>query len=633
VPLRSKTKTVNQSNTSLPERWRRNRRRAAAISLALVLLGAGVLQWVNATADAEEFWLGVQFSSRELVIGAQEDKRIVIVELDDKSLKKWREPFIAWGGHIADAIDQLNRSKARVIALDWTQTIETEPWLKRSYDQKLGEALSRARNVVFVKFIKPDASGYVLPTPSLLYAIPGAALDGGEGSLGYAEVGTDRSEVVWKSIQPMREDGGKREVSFAGRIALKAGFYANEKELPSRPLLVNFGNYAGKEETPFEHISIYDLVKAKRPDPRWKDKIVLIGATYTGSNDFHHVPFFDGGFKRRLIPGVEVQAHAVKTLLDRSEIKQGSPIAHWLFATLLGALGILFFSLWNWNGAALRAVGIAFLWTVLSLVLFIWANFALPLALPVLMLLAGSLLMGGYRALSEERERAQVMKVWGRQQDPRLINELLANPDLRGGQGREMTVTVLFADLKNFTKTVEMLPPDQAIAALNRYLSLIAEVVLKHGGLVDKYLGDGLMAQWGAPLPDEKHALLAVRACLDMQSRINALTEQLRAQGEVWFEARLTLHSGPVLVGAVGAEQRLEFTIIGDTVNVTSRLQETAKAMGCDFLISETTCELLDEAIKQQVVFGRTDEVEIRGRQQPLEVFEVLSEQSKQEGL
>lgn len=646
-----------EATTSLPERWKQNRRRAALISLALVLPMAGLLQLesddekpfernseksppfkigdlarpLSGLANSlEERWLSARFSFRESrQAEISPDTRLAIIEIDDKSLAEWDEPTIAWGGHIADAIDQLNRSGARLIALDWTQPIETEKWLKQSYDQKLGEALSRAKNVVFVKFIKPDGSGYVLPATSLLLSAPGAVLDNGESSLGYAETG-DEEDLLWTTIIPVIEDPDKREVSFAARIAERSG-WIKTKELPTKPLLINYGNRAGKrgKHAPFEWASLCDVAGAKTPDPRWKDKIVLIGATYKGSNDFHHVPFLQGLAGNRLIPGVEVQAHAVKTLLDRNEIKESSDRAKWLYASLLGALGVLVFALWNWGRAALATLLITILWTVLSLALFVGANFALPLVAPILLLMFGALLMGGYRALSEERERAQVMKVWGRQQDPRLINELLANPDLRGGQGREMTVTVLFADLKNFTKTVEMLPPDQAIAALNRYLSLIAEIVLKHDGLVDKYLGDGLMAQWGAPLPDERHALLAVQTCLDMQSRINTLTQQLRAQGEVWFEARLTLHSGPVLVGAVGAEQRLEFTIIGDTVNVTSRLQETAKAMNCDFLISETTRDFLDEAIKKQIVFGRADEVEIRGRQQPLEVFEVLSEPSR----
>ena len=230
--------------------------------------------------------------------------------------------------------------------------------------------------------------------------------------------------------------------------------------------------------------------------------------------------------------------------------------------------------------------------------------------------------MGGYRALSEERERAQVMKVWGRHQDPRLIEQLLAHPEWRGGQGAEAIVTVLFADLKNFTKTVESLSPPQAIEALNRYFALLSGTILEHGGVVDKYLGDGLMAQWGAPNPRPDHATAAVAACLDIERRLRELTPRLKKEGQVTFEVRLTLHTGPVVAGPLGSEDRLEYTIIGDTVNVTSRLQETAKQLDSDFLISETT----RDACEGELHLGREAEVEIRGRVQPLRVFEVLHE-------
>jgi adenylate cyclase len=134
------------------------------------------------------------------------------------------------------------------------------------------------------------------------------------------------------------------------------------------------------------------------------------------------------------------------------------------------------------------------------------------------------------------------------------------------------------------------------------------------------------MAQWGAPVATENHATAAVAACLDIQKRIAAMTPQLQREGEVTFEARLTLHTGPVVAGPLGSDKRLEYTIIGDTVNVTSRLQETAKALECDFLISETTCE----ALKGSVRTGRETEVAIRGRQAPLRVFEVINEQNSE---
>ena len=188
MQIKNSNKTTN---SSLPDRWKKNRRRAALASLAAVLLFSG---WLP-TDYAEERWLSARFSLREFAGGAQTDNRIAIVEIDDKSLEKWPdEPLIMWGGHMARVIEQLTRSGARVIALDWTQPIETDERMKWNHDEQLGKALSQSKGIVFVKFIKPNGE-FILPAPSLLFSIPGAAQDGGESSLGYAESGLQDTDT------------------------------------------------------------------------------------------------------------------------------------------------------------------------------------------------------------------------------------------------------------------------------------------------------------------------------------------------------------------------------------------------------------------------------------------------------
>jgi adenylate cyclase len=366
-----------------------------------------------------------------------------------------------------------------------------------------------------------------------------------------------------------------------------------------------------------------------RPDTRFRDKIVIIGATFAGSNDFHYVPFLRGG-KARSIPGMELHANMVRTLLNSRPIAEPMPPMLWLLALVPGLCGILAFGRLNWVHAALVALLIAAAWIAASLALFVLHDYALPVAVPLIGLALGAGGMGAYRAFGEERERQHVLGLWGRYQDPRQVEYLLQHPEARGGQGHEAPVTVLFADLKNFTKTVEHLPPGEALQVLNRYLALMTDVIRdEYGGFVDKYLGDGLMAQWGAPSPwepvraGEDHATTAVRACLELERRTRELTQSIAGSQDVTFGLRLTLHTGPVVVGWVGAS-RLEFTIIGDTVNVTSRLQETAKELDCEFLISETTYRSVEEWVRT----GQQTEVMIRGRQKPLRVYEVLGEDS-----
>lgn len=593
-------------------------------------LGARALRRVEQT---DQTWLRARFSARErLNPPSAPDADIVLVEMDDKSTDLWPEPIIAWGPHFADALDRLKEGGARVIALDWIQPISTTHWFP-GYDEKLSGALARASNVVLVKELraatKRQAAQYIQPTPELLYALPDSALNP-DAHLGYAEL-TGKDSVT-SALMPKLDD---EATSFAARICERyigaASRVRNGRwEIPGKAgaplredgsLLINFRSFSG-EARAFRRYSMSDIARRARGKNRdFAGKIVIIGATYSGSNDSHHVPFFAGTdlFRSRTIAGMEVHASMVRTLLDGRPIGEPGATAAWLFSLGLGCVGLIAFSFLRWGRAALLSLGAAVLWLGVSLALFVWRDYALPAALPLATLLLACSLMGAYRALGEERERAQVMKVWGRYHDPRLVEYALQHPAMRGGEGTERNSTVLFADLKNFTKTVESLSPTNALQQLNRYLEVISQCVLENGGLVDKYLGDGLMAQWGVPQDCENHERAALEACLAMETRVRALAQNA-AQGDVGFGLRLSLHSGPVVAGNVGSEGRLEYTIIGDTVNVTARLQETAKELDCEFVISESTYA----AVKDWAQVGKEADVMIRGRKQPLRVYEIV---------
>lgn len=627
--MSTKPRVHGRKGVELPERWRLARRRVALSCLAAVAVAGYFVGGRAGVDNLDSRWLQARFALREAIEGPRRDPNIVLVTIDDKCYKTWTEPRVFWGAHFAAAIRQITRSGAKVVALDWTQPVSVDARFKVNYDQQWGEALSKAPNPVMAKLFGTDGK-YILPAPEILYSLPNAFEDGGASTLGFAETGDKTTNSLWTSFFPeVRTPDGGQETSFAGLIAKKSGLMSQEPVglRADGSMLIHFASGAGKtgDQNTFESVSMVDVAAATKPDTRWKDKIVIFGETASGSNDQHYVPVSVGispsGLSEvRLLPGVEIQAHAVATLIENTAIEEPPAMGMWLLSFLLGALGIACFCFWGWGRALLAAIGLAFGWAGISLALFCTQDFALPLFAPLAVLIFGSFLMAGYRALSEERERAQVLTTWGKYQDPRLIEKLLEHPEWRSGHGDERLVTVLFADLKNFTKTVEHLSPDEALQALNRYLSLLSETILHHGGIVDKFLGDGLMAQWGAPAPMDDHADRAVEACLAIEEKILALTADLRGSNQVTFEARLTLHTGLVVAGPLGSEDRLEYTIIGDTVNVTSRLQETAKAMECDFLISESTKELLS----LPVVTGKEDEVAIRGRDKPLRVFQVL---------
>jgi adenylate cyclase len=566
------------------------------------------------------------------------DPDIVLVEIDERSLTGWPEPIVGWGGHFADALDRLHASGARVVAFDWIQDQPMERFFPGG-DTRWADALSRAGSVVMAKATAPyeAATGghWIAPAPQLLYALPNL-----EEDLGYVELTTaDRADTLITAMKPVLPNGQKLERSFSVRTLeryfgkdseLRNGRWSipGETSVPLREdgsVLVNYPPHVGRSGA-LQRFSLYDVARGpKTGDARFRDKIVLIGATYTASGDFQYVPVRNGwARKERRIPGVEIHAALLRTLLSGRPIRQPAPLTTWVLAMLLSGAGLLAFYQLPFLRGFFLTLGTAAVWVAAGFALFLLHDYALPLALPLLGLLITGGGLGVYRAVREEGERRQVLGLWGRYQDPRLVDYLLRHPEARGGEGQEQEVTVLFADLKNFTKTVEALPPGEALKMLNRYLGLMAAVILEYGGVVDKYLGDGLMAQWGAPEGSSDHAAQAVRACQEIERRVRELTLQVSGNREVTFGLRLTLHTGPVVVGWVGAT-RLEFTLIGDTVNVTSRLQETAKELDCEFLISESTWERVRDWVKT----GKQAEVMIRGRLQPLRVYEVLAGQER----
>jgi adenylate cyclase len=628
----------------LPARWRR-RRNLAAIAAVLLVAVLAYPAHLYARADLiDAWWLAARFTVREaLAPPLKPDPDIVLLVLDDRCIEQWPEPTIAWNPHLGRAIDRLTKSGARAIVMDWLQPNSTDKWFPGN-DDALMQPLTRASNVVWVMQAKRSGSqyGWTRPFPPF-YQVEPDALAEPESRLGFAEFGANESVI--DSASPTLP-GDPHVVSLAARAVERAYGRASVTSaqawrvpgavsVPLREdgtILIDYANGTGRADfgdhderyRPFQTISLYDLASGPdRADERFRNKIVLIGITWTGDNDQHFVPFLAGGTGRRLAHGVEVQANIVRNLLHGRPLAEPGPTARWLLAVAAAALAAGLFARLRWLAAAVWIVVAALCWIAASFIAFAGMHAALPVNLPLGALAVSGSLVGGWLALTEERERREVLALWGQYQDPRMVGFLLENEKARGGQGQEMRVTVLFADLKNFTRTVEHLTPTAAIGALNRYLGMLDSVIRRNSGIVDKYLGDGLMAQWGAPdLPGEAgvadHAAAAVRACLEIQREALALRDSPAGGDAVTFELRLTLHTGPVVFGWVGAT-RLELTIIGDTVNVTSRLQETAKQLDAEFLISEETYRDAGAL----VTVGKVAEVEIRGRTAPLKVYEV----------
>ena len=186
--------------------------------------------------------------------------------------------------------------------------------------------------------------------------------------------------------------------------------------------------------------------------------------------------------------------------------------------------------------------------------------------------------------------------------------------------GEKLTVTILFSDLRGFTSISERMDPQQLVGLLNEYFTEMVNIVMNEGGVVDKYIGDAIMAVFGAPVPKADDAVNAVRAAVEMRRALVELNERLTARGQPALRTGIGIHTGEVVAGNIGSERRMEYTVIGDAVNLASRLESNTKDLGVDVLISEDTYELTKHAIEARPV----REITVKGRAQPVMTYEVV---------
>jgi adenylate cyclase len=372
---------------------------------------------------------------------------------------------------------------------------------------------------------------------------------------------------------------------------------------------------------------------------RIRGKLVLLGATFPRSTDLHRTPFSrtgrTGGPAGGVLVrdsarlghrsyGVEVAASCTQAILDAGDGRARLPrdAAAPARALALGATGALLglapetTALGPWvlaSGATAAVAAVAG-----SFLLFAHSRVHVPPA-PFLAVLV---LLGFLRVwLSSVRASARkelLQRTLARYVSPQICTAILADPDLMRLPGRRVEVTVLFCDLRDFTRLAEGLEPPAVLELMDTFLRAMAQAVVENGGVVNKFLGDGLMAFWGAPLPVPDHALLACRAARSMLDRLPEVGASLAARGLGPLAIGIGINSGAAVVGTVGDEERLEYTLVGDVVNVASRLQEMTKLYGRTLILGEGTVRELGTRLPVRTL-GR---VRVRGRVEPTEIAE-----------
>jgi adenylate cyclase len=371
-------------------------------------------------------------------------------------------------------------------------------------------------------------------------------------------------------------------------------------------------NYRGPRGT-YPYYSLADVVQRRFPPGTFRDKIVLVGASATGIGDLRTPPY--GGID---YPGMELHANVIDNMLNNGFLVRGAHQVVLDFALIvvlglpLGFVMALVSPRWMWFGLALLIP-----FTALVYFAFLrgwWLNFTLPAGT----LTANVMLVSLYRALVEEKEKRKVRGAFGQYLSPEVIRRLLVNPKLV--EPRKTEITVMFSDIRGFTTISEKLDAQELALFLNGYLSDMTKIVFDTRGTLDKYIGDAVMAFWGAPYEDGEHGLQACTAAIEMMKRVRKLQKKWAEDGKPALDIGIGLNSGVASVGNMGSALRYGYTALGDAVNLSSRLEGLNKDYGTHIIVNETTYAAAKDA---GFLFRELDLIRVKGKLQPVTIYEL----------
>ena len=620
---------------------------AAILSVLLLARAFGLLMPLELLA----YDLGVRARA-----GSDIDARIVLVTRTEEDLSKYGYPTSDEA--LSRLLERLVAYKAAVIGMDIYRDIPVPPGT-----QQLDQFLSANRNIVWVmKFVERDGHGVAPP----------AALAKSEGQVGFNDLLDDPGGVIRRGLLVL-DDGKRSAFSFALQLAV-AFLKPSRKYLESDPKLPEIlrlgdtsvpafekddGGYVNADAAGYQFLldfkgakerfarySFDDVLNDRAPVSAFAGKIVIVGTKAISINDAFYTPFSVERENDQRMLGAELHAHVASQLLrfaegDARPLKvfgEGAEIA-WIAAmALLGAaIGFAARTLGRFAlGLFIAAAGIA----AASYALFVFSVW-LPVAAPLIGCVLSLTLSSGYASQHERAQKAQVMRLFSQHVSKDIAEELWRRRDDFLEQGRPrplaLTATVLFTDLEGFSGVSERLPAKDLFDWLNEYMAQMSGLVLAHHGVVDKYAGDSVMAVFGVPFPRAaegeiaQDARNAVACALAMERALDELNRKWSATGKAGIRMRVGIFTGPLVAGCLGGSERLEYTVIGDTVNTASRLESAGKTIdvpeaalrSCCITIGESTRRLLGDTVAMQAVGA----VELKGKTQKIQAYYVLGEQ------
>ncbi|MBI5888129.1 MAG: adenylate/guanylate cyclase domain-containing protein [Deltaproteobacteria bacterium] len=604
------------------------------------------------------------------------DEKVVIAAIDEKSIEKLgRWPWSR--DKIAELVNKLNAAGAEIIVFDviFSETEANDPQLAAAIndagnvvlpivfqfdkkspastasDPRLKHASASTRGLnpfkgqaeedilasasyasvintdMFEKYSPIAAGGVLSPVPALIKEAAGLGhinmFPDNDGTLRWEALVIGYDGNVYPSA-PLKAASMYLGVP-RGNIVLNAteGVQLGKRYLPTDRFGRMLINYYGKNQT-FKHISISDIIDGSAAPKDLAGKVVLIGATAVGIYDLRVTPLSPA------MPGIEKHASVIESVIDNRLIRKAPPFTDFM---VLMASGIIFSVLvirFKAVGATALAAGCLAAVFLSGYHVFagygLWMNIAYPAVNIILIFVS----VTAYNFAVEERRSKKMKNMFSSYVTKRVVEELIKNPEMAKLGGARKELTILFSDVRGFTSFSEKHSPEEVVAILNEYLGAMTEVVFKWEGTLDKFIGDAIMVFWGAPMPQENHAELAVRCALHMGKRLDELRQKWQAEGKPLLDCGIGINTGEVIVGNIGADgKKMDYTIIGDHVNLCSRVEGLTKKFGAHLLITEFTLSKIRKFVNigaiGHVSITGLENVVVKGKEVPVGIYEVLS--------
>ncbi|MFB2876422.1 CHASE2 domain-containing protein [Floridanema aerugineum] len=594
---------------------------------AATIISLGMWQ-LNAWQPLERVGYKLLFQIRETgVLSQQEwDKRIVVIAIDEKSLQKYGQ-FPWQRDRYIPLLNALQKSRPTAIGFDIKFVDRSDK------DAEFAKAIEQTGNVVLAR-AWDDQGKPLVPVPELSEA----ASDQGHISRQVDGDGITRQAPIWINSEDF-------SLPSLGLTMIEVYNLNQTKQPISLPQPINqqfqniwlnwpatvVSSVNNPQKSSPTTYSFVDVAEGRIPSDKFTDKFVLVGFTALALNDPLRTPYNS----EPPTSGVYFHAAVIDNLINKTWLKK-LPDGQEFYLLVLLAFGAscLFFG----SDLKTRIILIVILpiaWFGIANVVFAFYQWWIPIAAPI-----GTILIAAVGLqLREQYEKQQLMSLFAKHVSPETAQliwqrkeEIIEDGKL---QAQELIATVLFMDIRGFTTISENLKPRELLSWLNQYLDVMTNCIMDHGGVVDKYIGDAIMAVFGVPFPNTKpegirqDALNAIAASIAMHSRLRQLNKRLKSQGKPVIEFGIGIHTGMLIAGSVGGTRRLNYSVVGDTVNVASRLESMNKELTADkpfkILLTDETFSYVSDRYRGEQV----KTIQLRGRQQETMIYTILGKKKR----